>query len=128
MRWLLVLASVVLVGCSSSGTRPPTANPRGYDGPPLSIGQVGDEHLVVLTAPTAGWTFSLDEIRPRMGGKDVFVTVRRPNPAYLHTQAEVEQNLGTRVALSDPIDVYARVLDFDDKGKTLVYYYATASE
>ena len=128
MRWLMLVASVVLIGCSSSGTRPPTANDQGYDGPPLSVGQVGDEHLVVLTAPTAGWTFSLDEVRSRMGGKDVFVTVRRPNPAYLHPQAVVEQNLGTRVPLSDPIDVYARVLDYDDKGKRLVYYFATTSE
>lgn len=126
MRVMLTLATVLLIGCTSSGTRPPTANDEGYTGPPLHVAEAGEEHVVVLTAPTAGWTFSLDEVRSRMGGMDVFVTVRRPNPAYLHPQAIVEQNLGTRVPTTEDIDVYARVLDYDDEGK-LVYFYAAGS-
>lgn len=127
MRWLMLVACVVMCGCASSGTNPPTVKERTYEGPPLEVSAMGDEHLVVLTAPTAGWVFSLDEVRSRLGGMDVFVTVRRPNPAYLHPQAQVQQHLGTRVPQTEHIDVYARVLDYDDNGKRLIYFFAAES-
>jgi hypothetical protein len=123
-----VLAASLLAACSASGPRPPRGNETGYSGPSISINTAAAEYVVVLKAPTAGWSFSLDEVRDRMGGKNVFVTVRRPNPAYLHAQAEVEQNLGTRVSSSESITVFARVLEYNDRGKKLVYYQAAGSK
>lgn len=123
---MVLAALLVLEGCAS-GNRPPRAKDSGYAGPPISVEESGSQHIVVLTAPTAGWSFSLDEVRDRMGGKDVFVTVRRPNPAYLHAQAEVVQNLGTEVASNVPLEVYARVLDHDTKNGSLSYYHAAES-
>jgi len=125
---LMTVLAITLASCASGWTKPPRANDVGYTGPPLDLKVVAGEHVVVLTAPTAGWTFSLDEIRPRMGGTNAFVTIRRPNPAYLVTQAQVEQNLGTGVSTAESIDVYARLLDYDDKGKSLNYYFAVGSD
>lgn len=109
-RFLLVaLAAACPAGCG--GTSKPTIAEGAYDGPPLSIDQSGRSAVVIMEAPTPGWSISLDRASEARDHWQAFITVRRPNPAYMYSQVVVTQNLLTTVESRFPIRVYGRVLD-----------------
>jgi hypothetical protein len=92
-----------------------------YEGPPLTIDSSGPQHRAVLTAPSSGWTVTLDQTRARFDHIDAFITVTRPDPAYMQTQALVKQEVGSMVDRKTAMDLYARVLEFGEKPGSQVY-------
>jgi hypothetical protein len=77
--------------------------------------------MVVLTAPTGGWAAQLDHTRRQLGGMDVFITARRPNPAFLHTQALVEHRIATSVPTTDNASLYLRIVEFNQEPESVPY-------
>jgi len=128
---LLAAAAVMLSACASSNSggsghpRPATSD-QAYAGPSVAIDSAtGPHHLIVLTAPSPGWVFSFDQVGP--GSGDAFVTIRRPNPALLYPQVIVEQKMDSTVDSSQPLRVYARVLDFEEKAGSQAYRLAKST-
>ena len=112
---IAALSLLTLAASCSDSVRAPERAPDAYRGPPLSIESTGPQHRVILTAPTAGWSFRLDQTCRRFDHTDIFLTLTRPNPAYMQTQAQVRQETGTEIEPAQPIVLYARVLSRDDK-------------
>jgi len=112
-RPALALGCLTLsIGCASQPTFP-IAEHQPYAGPPVSVDSSGDEHVVVITAPTGGWQARYDGQARRFKGQRVFVTLLTPDPTQSHTQALVKHHVATPVDAQTPIDVYVRVLEFD---------------
>lgn len=112
-RLFLIPLAAFVGGCGGSST--PRITDGAYDGPPLSIDQSGRAAVVFMEAPTPAWGLTLDRTSQARDHWQAFVTVRRPNPAYMYAQVIVRQNLLTTVESRQPLRVYARVLEFDDK-------------
>ena len=84
--------------------------------PPITAQTLGDRHMLVMRAPNPGWSLRLDRDQR---GKDewiVFITIRRPDPAFMYPQRIVDKRLLTEVEISDPIRVIARLLDHNENG------------
>ena len=84
---------------------------QAYVGPQLSLETENGMHMVVMQAPSAGWSVSVDRSRQTAGPTEVLVTVRRPDPAFVYAQVIVDQRVLTRIDESQPIELFARVLD-----------------
>jgi hypothetical protein len=97
----------LLSGCAS--TAAPQVESGSYTGPGISDDTSGPTHTLVLTAPTGGWAFALDQVRKEFDHERIFVTVTRPDPAYMQTQALVRHEVGTGVPTDRPIKVFARI-------------------
>lgn len=112
------------------GNRPEeavTAN-APYEGPPLSIVSTGGQHRIIMTAPTSGWTITLDGVTPRLNHTDIFITIVRPNPAFTQTQALINQEVGSSVDTSEPIEAFARILEFGEDAADQPYHGAGRSQ
>lgn len=107
---LLGLA-VLAAGCGG-GAGQVEKGPGQYEGPAIRIDSTGQQHLLILTAPTAGWSFTFDQVKKAFGHQELFVTVTRPNPAAMHAQVIVEQRLGTSVDVATPLTVYVREVTY----------------
>lgn len=130
--WLLILPlsagfpSALLSGCSGGGNGFEIAE-QPYTGPEIALDSSGEQHQIVLTAPTGGWEFRLDRTLDALGAKEVFVSAVRPNPAYTHTQALTEHRVGTSVPTSTAVRLYARILDHDQDPGSVEYRPAGAA-
>lgn len=112
--WLACVAAVgALAGCRA--TPPPPRVDGSYGGPPIRLESAGSQHLIVLEAPSGGWTFSLDLVRPTADGHEAFVTVTEPNPAFVYAAQVVEQRIGSTVPSGERIAVYARRLEWGQR-------------
>ncbi len=122
----LVLASAMLSAsaCRSSG---PTLGDSRYNGPPIEINRDGKMYRLILQAPSPGWTFTLDRVKPSLDKATLTVTARKPDPSYMYPQVIVKQELMTTVEASIPIDVYARVAEYVSTSKTLTYQFLGSS-
>ena len=98
-----------------------------YAGPPLGLDGSGQSFIVVVHSPTPGWVVTLDRVAEQYRHQAVFVTLRRPNPAFLYAQVQVEQRVGTSVASSEAVKVYARVLKHDEPAGDQPYAQAAAT-
>lgn len=112
--------------CSDAPAVSRSAQP--YEGPPISIDPGGPEHVLVLSAPSGGWSFIFDQVKPAFARREVYVTVIRPNPAMMHTLTLVEQRLGTTVDKGTPIDVFARLDDYGANPSDVAYGPALRSD
>lgn len=121
----LSLALVSTGGCSSGRS---IATDRAFDGPPITVRPLDEHQLLVVEAPTPGWTMRIDHIQRKLDHADVFVTMQRPDPGVLYAQVIVEQQLLTNVTLSRPVNVYARTLAFGQTRKKPPYRLAAKSE
>ncbi|MBY0112110.1 MAG: hypothetical protein K2Y21_04765 [Phycisphaerales bacterium] len=110
---LLGLAAACFVALPSCGPGRfvPSKSETGWNGPPIWI-ESTPEWTVVAKAPTGGWQFTLDQLMEQRGRTEVFVTLKRPNPSYLVTAAEVEQRVTTPLKNNVPIWVYARIQNY----------------
>lgn len=99
------------VGCGGGPEMPRVAEGI-YAGPVLSVDSSGRHHVVVMEAPTPGWAITLDRDLEVREYRQAFVTVTRPNPALVHPQVIVKQNLLTSVESRYPVRVFARLLDY----------------
>ena len=89
--------------------------------PPVMIDAASGRHLVVMRVPTGGWTLTIDKSEIMPDGQRVFVTARRPDPAFMHTQAFVNLRALTQVPVETNIEVVARVLDRHAEPNDRVY-------
>jgi len=107
---LMAMAAVsALPGCSSRTI--PEAVETPYAGPPLGLESKGKSHIVVLEAPTGGYSLTIDRVLERAGFYDVFVTVRTPDPRFFYTQAMTRLRAQAPLASAVPVRVCARVLE-----------------
>lgn len=116
-----LLAAVSAGGCRS-GTSPPSKAVSPYAGPVVEIDSTGPQHVAVLRAPSAGWSFTLDRTEPAPGGVEVFVTATRPNPAFMHAQVECFLRAGTGVGSGRPLSLYVRTADFGGAAAGMPYH------
>jgi hypothetical protein len=121
LLYLSSIALISLVGSCSSSVRAPAKAPDAYRGPPLALESTPPQHRVILTAPTGGWTFELDQTRRAFDHTDVFLTLVEPDPAYMHPQSQVRQEAGTGIEPAERIEVFARVLPHGAKPAKQAY-------
>lgn len=127
IAFALVAAFQTVIGCTGRPALPATSSDP-YVGPPLALDSSGPEHMVVIQAPTPGWVATLDRVAEQHRHQAVFITVRRPNPAFLYPQVIVEQRVATTIPTTGPVRVYARVLAAEKKDSSAAYTPAAQSE
>ncbi len=112
---LLGIAGIaaILGGCAS-GDRVSISD-SAYQGPEITRSTAAGKHTLILTAPSGGWSFRVDRAERKLDSTRLFATARRPNPAYMQTQALVTHEVTTEVAADQPITVFARVLGHDEE-------------
>ncbi|TVS06301.1 MAG: hypothetical protein EA423_05775 [Phycisphaerales bacterium] len=108
-----LLSGAFLAGCHS-GPVIADRDSDPYRGPDLRVDSSRDQHQIVMTAPTGGWAITRDLARQDASGFEVFVTITRPNPRFVQTQAITEQRLATGVSSREAMTVYARQVEFDE--------------
>lgn len=116
---MLGLVSMVLLsGCIQRiWERDEDAATRLQNAPMVMLDQDEPFHMVVMQAPSPGWSLRLDATESTPTGKRVFVTIRKPDPAYVYTQQIVSMRALTRVRLDTELEVVGRLLDFDERTK-----------
>ena len=119
---LLLLGTAVLAsGCSVWEKRPRlrkqkiSMNEPVDQIPPIRLDALNAHHMLVMQAPHSGWSFAIEKDERIPDGKRLFITVRRPNPTFLYPQMIVEKNLLTDIPIETSIELYARILDHDEK-------------
>ena len=93
------------------------AQQRMQNAPLIMLEENDTHHLVVMQAPSPGWSIRLDATERTPSGKRVFVTLRRPDPAYEYPQQIVQMHVLTSVRLDSDIDVVGRMLEHDERTK-----------
>ena len=116
----IIPAVSLLSGCASTA-RPVYTSAAAYDGPPMTAKGSAGQHVIVMTAPTSGWSLALDLTRPALDRTEVFLTATRPDPAKMQAQMLVTHEVGTTVSTSSAMDVYARVLGFGERAGEQAY-------
>ena len=85
------------------------------DWPPMRLSQAEGRVVVVVEAPSPGWTIEFDKSEKISGGYRVLLTVRRPDPAFFYPQRTVEQNVITDVRAGTSVRVYRRLAEHDER-------------
>lgn len=128
----IALALVMLLaipGCIQRiWERDDNAADRMLNAPLVMLDSVDQHHLIVMQAPSPGWSVRLDATKRTPEGKRVFITIRKPDPAYEYTQQIVLMRVLTRVKLDTEIELVGRLLDFDERTKGKGYAPVTAVE
>jgi hypothetical protein len=119
-------AALVAPGCSLLpwGNNDVSITAPNPEVPPIRLDQTGGaggRHLVVMQVPTGGWTVTIDRAEVTPDGRRIFVTARRPDPAFMHTQAFVELRALSEVPVDTRVEVVARVLDRHQRTDSQVY-------
>lgn len=115
---LLLVTLLSSTGCIKRiWQRDDNAATRMEVAPLVMLDQADQYHLVVMQAPSPGWSIRLDATHRTPEGKDVLVTIRRPDPSYEYTQQIVLMRVLTSVRLDSEIQVIGRLLDHDEKTK-----------
>ena len=83
--------------------------------PPIMVDAIDGKYLLIMQAPNSGWSIQAERDERTAEGFRLFITVRRPDPAFMYPQAIVEKRLLSEVDSSKPIEIYARVLDANEK-------------
>lgn len=94
---------------------------RLQQAPPVRLETLGENHMLVMQAPNPGWSYRLDRDDRDSEGWIAYVTIRRPDPAYLYTQQIVDKRLLTQIEANQPIRVMARLLDHNETGNSDQY-------
>jgi len=85
--------------------------------PPIKVETFENKYLLVMFAPNSGWSIDIDKDERIETGMRLFVTVRRPDPAFMYPQAMVWKRRLSNVHADTNLEIYARVLDADEKAK-----------
>jgi hypothetical protein len=113
-----VLAALLLFFGCATPPGPPEPSDQAFVGPEISLApSVEQEQILIAQLPTPGWELTLDATREAYRRTNVFVTFRKPNPAFVYPQVIVTQRLATTVRSGIPIVVYARILEFEDHSR-----------
>lgn len=89
--------------------------------PPIRVEIENDLHMLIMQAPNPGWTFAIDSDEVLKDSTRISITIRRPDPAFAYPQMIVEKNLLTDIRSHRTLEVFARVLDADEKTKQRGY-------
>jgi hypothetical protein len=103
-----------LSGCVSRNI--PQVSEGTHVGPPLTLESSGPNHLVVMEAPSAGYSLTIDRVLERAGGSDIFATIRTPDPKYVHAQMIVTLQAAVPLASTTNARLCARVLAPGEEG------------
>jgi hypothetical protein len=117
-----LLGALTLPGCALFGAeevRIDTITP--WTGPSVELREMQGERIVVFTASSGGWAARFDRARPAHNETHVFVTLTRPDPSRMVTQALTEHAVKTSVDAGEPLTVYARIDDRDEATPTSPY-------
>ena len=110
----LGLLGALLGACYTSPSMP-EPEPGAYDGPAITSGALAGEHVLIASLPAPGYEFTLDGTRETFQGQDVYVSLKKPNPAILYAQVAVQLHLGSGVPVRYPARVLARVMNYGEK-------------
>ncbi|MCA9299502.1 MAG: hypothetical protein KDA28_10570 [Phycisphaerales bacterium] len=105
-----LLPAVVMSSCGGERLLETTSTP--FEGPRIETRVVDGLHRIVVHAPSPGWGVSLEAVDVRERSRDAFITIERPNPAFMYPQQIVEQQIATGIDASLGIVVFARVVEF----------------
>jgi len=86
--------------------------------PPVMGSSLEGRHMLVMRAPNPGWGFEIDRDDRDRDGWVIFLTIREPDPAYMHPQRIVNKRLLTEVEADQPVRVMTRLLHHDEKGES----------
>ncbi len=131
---LLAGALMLAMLASTSGCikriwqRDDDAQSRLQHAPTLMLDQSGKYHMVVMQAPSPGWTIRVDSTERTPTGKRVYLTMRSPDPTYQYTQQIVQMRVLTKVRLETEIECVGRLLKHDEKAKGRGYGSLTIAE
>lgn len=78
---------------------------------PARVVASGDRWVAVFTAPTGGWRAEFDTTRQMFNGQEVFVTLVKPHPDLMVTQALTDLHVRTPAATTEAVRVHARTAD-----------------
>lgn len=123
---LLLVTSVLIIGCGSTQGPPPPSD-AAFQGPLVSIEQANAKHIVVVQAPSAGWTIERDATQEQQKRWDVYITLREPDPRFMYTQQVVSLRVATDVRAAEAIRVLARVVPFGDTSNETPHHPAASS-
>ncbi|CAG0994682.1 hypothetical protein PHYC_02490 [Phycisphaerales bacterium] len=101
-----------MIGCATSAPAPTFSEDR-FSGPAVSIDSGGRNHVAVVQAPTPGWEVTLTRVLPGFRHRAAFLTLRKPFPGVLYAQVLVTQRVATDIPSTEPIRIFARVVDHD---------------
>lgn len=101
-----------LIGCATSAP-PPSFSEAAFSGPAVSLDSSGRHHVAVIQAPSPGWEATLTRVMPGPKHRAAFITLRKPFPGVLYAQVIVTQRVSTDIPSTEPIRVYARVIEYD---------------
>ena len=119
----VLLATPMLSGCKAmkKEKRAESMVLRLKNAPPIRTETLGDNHMLVMQAPNPGWSYKLDRDDRDRDGWVVWITIRKPDPAYMYPQRIVEKRLLTQVDADQPIRVMARMLEHNERGNSDQY-------
>lgn len=117
----VLMSAALLAGCSLFGTPDRIRAGATFRGPPLALEAAGDRHVIWMTAPTPGYQLTFDRSERTAGPTRVFATIRRPDPAFVYPTVVVDQRVASDVRISQPVEVYARLIDHDASTRAAPY-------
>ncbi len=104
-----VVAGLLLAAAAGCG-----GHKIAYHGPFIDARPASGVYRLTCYAPSAGWGFQIDrEVFIPATLREVYVTLRRPDPNVEHAQMIVEHVRPTTLNSFGPLFVYARVVDAD---------------
>ena len=120
---LLVISAACapMTACSWLQRDAAVATDRTFRGPPIALEPSDRVPTIAVQAPNPGWNIELDRAEEAAGPTQLLVTIRRPDPAFFYTQQVVQKSVASRIRTSEPVEVYARILDHAEKGKDTPY-------
>lgn len=113
-----------MIGCSFAPPVPDDSDisTDPYAGPPLRL----DADAVVFFAPSPGWQIRVDHLLERPARQELFVTLRRPDPAFIYPTVIVEQRAaitsadGASPSVAD-LALFARILESTELARDQKY-------
>ncbi|MEM9372090.1 MAG: hypothetical protein AAGA55_00465 [Planctomycetota bacterium] len=96
--------------------------------PPIVLEAANNRHVVAFRATSGGWTISIDRTDIVPDATRLYVTIRRPDPAFSHTQALVDLHALSNTPIEQPVELVARVLEHDAEPKDRIYARVTPAD
>lgn len=109
---LALIVCIGLMGCAAPKP-PPNIVPGQFASPAIALDSTGKRHQVLVEAPSPGWVPSLDQSRSDFRTMNVYISLRKPNPAYMYPQMITSLRVATDVPKDRAISVYVRTLEFN---------------
>lgn len=119
----LIASPTMIAGCKliRKTTDSGAMAERLESAPPIRLESLGEHHMLVMQAPNPGWSYRLDKDERERDGWVVFITIRKPDPAFMYPQRIVDKRLLTEVETKHSIRVLARLLEHNEKGSSDQY-------